>query len=86
MKWRKETQVYMFAKYYSEDDTWVAWDKNEIVKGGSKKKFYNAKTHKMENMDSYHHYWLVQNLKTGEIFKEFKTLKEAKAFAENYAA
>lgn len=37
-------------------------------------------------MNSYRHYWLVQNLKTEEIFKEFKTLKEAKTFAENYGA
>ena len=74
----------MFAKYYSEDGQWVAWDVDEIVKGGSKKKFYNPKTKKMENMDAFHHYWIVKNLVTLEEFKEFKTLKAAKAFAEGY--
>ncbi len=86
MKWRKETQVYMFAHYFSEDGNWKAWDETKMVEGGSRKKYYNPKTHKMENMNSYRHYWLVQNLKTEEIFKEFKTLKEAKTFAENYGA
>lgn len=86
MKWKKQTQVYMFAKYFSEDGNWVAWDTDEVIKGGSNKKHYNAKTKKMENMDAFHHYWMVKNLVTGEEFKEFKTLKEAKAFAENYNA
>lgn len=83
MKWRKETKVYMFADYYSEDGNWKAWDETEEVKGGSRKKYYNPKTKRMENMNSWHHFWLVQNLKTGEVFKEFKTLKAAKEFAES---
>lgn len=84
MKWKKETQIYMWAHYYSEDGNWKAWDESELVKGGSRKKWYNPKTKKMENEDSWHHFWLVQNLKTGEIFKEFKTLKAAKEFAETH--
>lgn len=34
MKWTKETQVYMFAHYYSEDGNWKAWDEDKTVKGG----------------------------------------------------
>lgn len=31
MKWRKETQVYMFAHYFSEDGNWKAWDETKMV-------------------------------------------------------
>ena len=60
MKWRKETKVYMWANYYSEDGQWKAYDQ------------------------SYPHIWILENLKTGEIRKGFKTLKSAKAYAENF--
>lgn len=83
MKWRKETQVYMFAHYYSEDGNWKAWDEDKVIKGGSNKKYYNKATKKMERMDAWKHIWKLENLTTGEVVeKEFKTLKEAKAYAE----
>ena len=83
MKWRKETQVYMFAHYFSEDGNWKAWDEDIVIKGGSRKKFYNPKTKKMENEDSLKHIWKLENLKTGEVIdKEFRTLKAAKTYAE----
>ncbi len=82
MKWIKETKVYMWANYYSEDGNWKAWDEDITVQ--SKNKKYNPKTHKMEHTEVTKHIWMVQNLKTGEIFKEFKTLKAAKEFAESY--
>lgn len=84
MKWKKETQVYMWARYYSEDGNWEAWDEDKVIKAGSNKKFYNPKTKKMENMDAYKHVWNLKNLKTGEtVNQEFKTLKAAKEYAEN---
>ena len=39
MKWRKETQVYMFAHYFSEDGNWKAWYETKMVEGGSRKKY-----------------------------------------------
>lgn len=84
MKWRKETKVYMFADYYSEDGKWKAWDETEVVKGGSKKRYYDAEEKKFKNEDLLKHYWKLENIKTGEVIdKEFKTLKAAKEFAES---
>ena len=82
MKWKKETQVYMWAHYYSEDGKWMAWDEDILIKGGSRKKSYNPKTKKMENEDSWKHVWYLKNLETDET-QQFKTLREAKAFAES---
>lgn len=83
MKWRKETKVYMWANYYSEDGNWKAWDEERVIKGGSNRRYYNTKTRKMEKEDKIEHFWKLQNLKTNEIIdKEFKTLKAAKQFAE----
>ena len=84
MKWRKETQVYMWAHYYSEDGNWKAWDEDKVIKGGSPKRHYNPKTHMMEHDDLIKHYWKLENLKTGEVIEnEFKTLKAAKEYAES---
>lgn len=82
MKWRKETRGYMWANYYSEDGKWMAWDVDITIKGGSRKKFYNPETKKLENMDAVKHVWKLKNLMTGEIIEEFKTLKAAKAYVE----
>lgn len=82
MKWRKETQAYMWAYYYSEDGKWKAYDTDIVIKGGSRKKWYNPTTKKMENEDSCKHVWYLENLHTGEKFGEFKTLKQAKEYAE----
>lgn len=46
MKWRKETQCYMWAHYYSEDGRWMAYD--EDVSCTSNRKEYNPKTKKFE--------------------------------------
>lgn len=83
MKWRKETKVYMWANYYSEDGNWKAWDEERVIVGGGRKKVYNPETKKMVYNDAIKHFWKLQNLATGEILEnEFKTLKEAKNFAE----
>lgn len=83
MKWRKETLVYMYAEYFSEDGKWKAWDETIQIKGGSRKKYYNPKTKKLENQDSFKHFWKLENLETNEILEnEFKTLKAAKEYAE----
>jgi len=83
MKWTKETKVYMWANYYSEDGNWKAWDEEKVIKGGSRKKYYNTELRKMVNEDAFKHYWKLQNLRTGEVLEnQFKTLKEAKTFAE----
>lgn len=81
MKWIKKTKVYMFADYFSEDGNWKAWDEDIYIKGGSRKKFYNPETKQFERMDACKHIWYLENLNTGEI-TEHKTLKAAKAFAE----
>lgn len=82
MKWRRETQSYMWAHYYSEDGKWKAWDEDKVVKGGSKKREYNPKTKKFEHANSYKHVWYLKNLETGEVInQEFKTLKAAKEYA-----
>ena len=84
MKWRRETQAYMWAYYYSEDGNWKAYDRDVLVqKGGGRKKWYNPKTHKMEHDDLIKHVWFLENLQTGEQLDiEFKTLKQAKEYAE----
>lgn len=84
MKWIKETQSYMWAYYYSEDGVWKAYDKDIVIKGGSNKKHYNTKTKKMERLDSLKHIWILENLKTGDVFENFKTLTAAKQFAESH--
>ena len=84
MKWTKETQVYMWAKYYSDNGKWVAYDTEKTIKHGSNKKIYNVKTKQFERMDKIKHYWILENLETGETIDiEFKTLKAAKEYAEN---
>lgn len=83
MKWRKETQVYMWAHYYSEDGNWKAWDVDKVIPGGSNRKYYDPKTKTMKREDAIKHIWKLENLKTGEIVNlEFKTLKAAKQYAE----
>lgn len=83
MKWRRETQAYMWAHYYSEDGNWKAYDEDIHIKCGGRKKWYNPKTHKMENEDLVKHVWFLVNLKTGKKLDiEFKTLKQAKEYAE----
>ena len=82
MKWRKETQVYMFAHYYSDDGNWKAYDESKLIPG-SGRKVYNPETRKYEKADVWKHYWKLENLITGEIVeKEFRTLTEAKKYAE----
>ena len=84
MKWRKETRVYMFANYYSEDGQWKSWDEYRTLKGQGRGKHYDPVTKKMERDDVTKHFWKLENLLTGEVLpQEFKTLKEAKAFAES---
>jgi hypothetical protein len=75
----------MWAEYYSEDGNWKAYDKDIIIKGGSNKKHYNPKTKRMERDDAIRHIWILEK-NTGERFDQFKTLKAAKEFAENYIA
>lgn len=82
MKWTKETQTYMWAKYHSEDGNWVAWDEEILVKSNKRK--YNPVTKRFENLETYNHFWLLKNKVTDEIIPEkFKTLKAAKEYAEN---
>lgn len=84
MKWTRETKVFMWANYYSEDGNWKAWDEDRLIKGGSNKRSYNPKTKKFERDDKIEHFWKLENLKTGEVVsEEFKTLKAAKAYAES---
>lgn len=82
MKWTRETKVYMWANYYSEDGNWKVYDKDIVIKGGSTKRSYNPKTKKFEHQDAFKHIWYLENLNNGEV-KEFKTLKAAKEYAEN---
>ena len=87
MKWRKETQVYMYAHYYSEDGNWKAFDENILIPGGSRNKYFNKETGRLENYDSWKHIWKLESLATGEVIaKEFKTLKAAKEYAEQAGA
>lgn len=83
MKWKKETQVYMFAHYFSEDGNWKAWDEYRTIAGGSNKKIYDPKTKQFRNGDATKHFWKLQNLKTCEVLaEEFQTLRSAKEHAE----
>lgn len=83
MKWSRDTKVYMWANYYSEDGNWKAWDEDEVIKGGSRKKYYDPEEKKFKHEDLIKHFWLLENLKTGEVInKKFKTLKAAKEFVE----
>ena len=82
MKWTRETKSYMWANYYSEDGVWLAYDTEEQVEG--KRTKYNPITRKFEKPIVYKHYWILENLVTGErIPIEFKSLKAAKEYAEN---
>ncbi len=84
MKWNKETQTYCWAHYYSEDGNWKVWDEDKVIPQGNKRmKVLDRKTGKMVYADALKHIWKLQNIKTGETLEnEFKTLKEAKTFAE----
>ena len=83
MKWARESKVYMWAVYHSEDGCWKAYDTDIVVKGGSRRTFFNPRTGKQENMDSYKHVWKLTDKRTGkEIPEEFATLKAAKQYAE----
>lgn len=85
MKWRKETQVYMWAHYYSEDGAWKAWDVDIRIEGGSRKRYYDPKTRTLKHEDAWRHIWRLENLETGEMIDiEFKTLKAAKEYAETH--
>lgn len=81
MKWKKETKVYMWANYYSEDGKWMAWCEEKVVDSDRKK--YNPITRKYEKIKSFKVWWSLKNLETMEkVNIEFKTLKAAKEFAE----
>ena len=83
MKWTKETRAYMWANYYSEDGKWKAWD--EDVKKLTNRKWYNPDTRNFEQKVTFEHRWFLKNLTTGEIVDQnFKTLKAAKAYAEEH--
>ena len=83
MKWRKETQAYMWANYYSEDGEWRAWDEDKVISGGGRNKVYSPKLKKMVKTDAIKHIWKLQNLKSGDVLPdEFKTLKAIKEFVE----
>lgn len=85
MKWRKETMVYMWANYYSEDGKWKSWDVDKKIKGGGRGTVYNPETRSFVKPDIVKHIWLLQNLETGETVDiEFKTLKAAKQYAEEH--
>lgn len=83
MKWTKETKVYCWANYYSEDGKWVAWDEDKLVQGT--RKFFNPQTRKYEPKSVFKVWWNLKNLETGEIVdREFKTLRSAKEYAETH--
>lgn len=82
MKWRKETQAYMWAKYFSEDGRFEAWDEDVAVK--SSRKEYNPETRKFENKTVYRHTWFLKDLETDKIVLTAKTLKECKEYAETH--
>ena len=46
MKWRKETQGYMWAHYYSEDGNYMAYDEDVLVE--TNRKEYNPETKRFE--------------------------------------
>lgn len=81
MKWHRDTRVYCWADYYSEDGKWKAWCEEKIVETGRRK--YNPITKKHDVCTGFKVWWVLQNLQTGEnVDAEFKTLKAAKEFAE----
>jgi hypothetical protein len=81
MKWHKETKVFCWADYFSEDGKWKAWCEDKIVATNRTK--YNPVTRKREPVSGYKVWWVLQNLQTGEkVGVEFKTLKSAKEYAE----
>lgn len=81
MKWHKETKVYCWADYFSEDGKWKASCKEKLVESSKKK--YNPVTRKYESIQAFKVWWILQNLQTMEqVGIEFKTLKAAKEFAE----
>ena len=82
MKWRKETTCYMWANYFSEDGRYKAYDKDVYVE--SSKNYYNPKTRKMEPKMVAKHTWFLEDLNTGEIVFEGKTLKACKEYAETH--
>ena len=82
MKWRKETRGYMWAKYYSENGRYKAWDDDVYVK--SNLKVYNPKTRKFENKTIAKHTWFLKDLETGKVVFVGKTLKSCKEYAETH--
>lgn len=83
MKWKKVTQAYMWAHYMSEDGNWKAYDEDRIIKGGGRGTVYNPKTKSFVKPDVVKHVWKLENIKTGNTVEiDFKTLKEAKQYAE----
>lgn len=80
--WTRETQVYLTAKYFSPKKQFCAYFNEEQVE--SKRTFYNPITRKNEKKIVYKTYWKLENLVTGETLPhEFKSLSEAKVFAES---
>lgn len=83
MKWKKETQAYMWARYYSEDGRWMVYYKDMCYTSKSNRKEYNPKTKKFEPKIIFKHIWFLKDLKTDEIVFSGKTLKSCKEYAEN---
>ena len=81
MKWRKETQDYMWAHYYSEDGNYMAYDEDVTIE--TNRKEYNPETKRFERKKGYRHTWFLKDLHTGKIVLEAKTLKACKEYAEN---
>ena len=83
LKWERKTQVYMWAWYFSSDGKWKAFDRD--IQSKSSRKFYNPITRQFEHKTTYAHVWKLENLVTNEVLhNNFKTLAEAKKFAEEY--
>lgn len=74
--WRKEKRSYMWANYYSADGNWKAWDE-DVATG----KFHWCKSVQAKT-EIFRLEWFLQDLRTGEIFGGFKTLRQAKEYAE----
>ena len=75
MKWTKETKIYMWADYYSDDGKWHAWD--EEIKTGKVRRTKNGTRSVIK------HVWFLRNRETNETLPiEFKTLKEVKEYVE----
>ena len=81
--WKRETQVYMWAFYFSSDGKWKAYDREERTLSNRKK--YNPITKQFERTEVFKHYWKLDNLLTGEtVEEEFKSLAAAKSYAETH--